>query len=132
VGKPNIKIRKAAIICMMHIMEKKLIDKEKLYSMFKELMSVIKNTLDDDWANDLRFTSVVFVRHLIEYLHECFSEEEYKEIYPELLKRLDDSQDAIRIQSAKTFEVFFEHLPNPWSSSLYEYTVKNIFIHLDD
>jgi hypothetical protein len=23
-------------------------------------------------------------------------------------------------------------VPDPWSSSLYEYTVKNIFIHLDD
>lgn len=23
-------------------------------------------------------------------------------------------------------------MPDPWSSSLYEYTVKNIFIHLDD
>lgn len=59
-------------------------------------------------------------------------DEDYKEIYPELLKRLDDSQDAIRIETANSFLVFFTYLNENWSTSLYEYTVKNIFIHLDD
>jgi hypothetical protein len=48
------------------------------------------------------------------------------------LKRLDDSQDSIRIKTAETFQVFFRQLPDPWSSSLYEYVVRNVFIHLDD
>lgn len=76
---------------MIRMIEQGLITKEKLYNNFKDLMGVIKNCIDDDWANDLRFTSVVFIRHMIEYLHELFNEEDYKEIYPELLKRLDDS-----------------------------------------
>lgn len=92
----------------------------------------MKNCLDDDWANDLRFTSVVVIRKLIEYLKEEFDGEEQKEIYPELLKRLDDSQDGIRIATAEAFCTLFKNLPNPWSTSLYGYTVKNIFIHLDD
>ena len=29
-------------------------------------------------------------------------------------------------------ELFFQNIMNPWSSSLYEYTVKTIFVHLDD
>jgi len=29
-------------------------------------------------------------------------------------------------------EVFFDMLPEMWSSSLYPYTVKAVFIHLDD
>lgn len=33
---------------------------------------------------------------------------------------------------AKGFESFFDQLKDPWSSSLYGYTVKTIFIHLDD
>ena len=95
-------------------------------------MGVLKNCIDDDWANDLRFTSVILIKKLIEYLKDVFDDDDFKEIYPELLKRLDDSQDGIRIATAETFSVFFKHLPDPWSSSLYEYTVKNIFIHLDD
>ena len=54
-------------------------------------MGVLKSCIDDDWANDLRFTAVVYIKHLIEYLHLELDVEDYKEIYPELLKRLDDS-----------------------------------------
>jgi hypothetical protein len=91
VGKPNIKIRKASVICMMRLLDHKLISTTKLYNSFKEVMGVLKNCIDDDWANDLRFASIILIRRLIEYLHEVFDDEDYKEIYPELLKRLDDS-----------------------------------------
>ena len=103
VGKPNIKIRKAAVICIMRMLDHKLISEEKLNGAFKELMGVLKNCIDDDWANDLRFTSVILIKRLIEYLHPIWTEEEYKELYPELLKRLDDSQDGIRIATAEAF-----------------------------
>lgn len=132
IGSPNIKIRKAAVICMMRMIDHKLISPQKLRNSFQAIMGVLKNCLDDDWANDLRFTSVVTIRRMIEYLHDDFDHEDWKEVYPELLKRLDDSQDGIRIATAETFCVFFKYLPNPWSVSLYEYTIKNIFIHLDD
>lgn len=56
----------------------------------------------------------------------------FNEIYPELLKRLDDAQDGIRLEACKAFEIYFDNLPDPWSSSLYPYTIKQIFIHIDD
>ena len=36
------------------------------------------------------------------------------------------------METCETFEVFFTNLPDYWSSSLYPYTVKQIFIHIDD
>jgi len=56
----------------------------------------------------------------------------FNEIYPELLKRLDDAQDGIRLEACKAFEIYFDNLCDPWSSSLYPYTIKQIFIHIDD
>jgi dynein assembly factor 5, axonemal len=132
VGFPNVKIRKAAVICMMRMVDNRIISTTKLHNNFKEIVSVLKGCLDDDWATDLRFTGVVFIRRIIEYLHEDFDDEDYKELYPELLKRLDDSQDGIRIATSEAFQVFFKYLPDPWSTSLYDYTIKTIFIHLDD
>jgi dynein assembly factor 5 len=132
VGSPNVKIRKASVICMMRLVDNRIISVFKLKNNFKEVMNVLKGCLDDDWATDIRFAGVVFIRKMIEYLHEEFDGEDYKEIYPELLKRLDDSQDGIRIATAESFTVFFKYLPDPWSSSLYDYTIKTIFIHLDD
>ena len=100
--------------------------------MLKEIVNQLKSCLDDEWANDLRFAALVFLRHLIQYLQPVMDREDYNTVYPELLKRLDDAQDGIRVECCRALEVFFERLPDPWSSSLYEYTIKAIMIHLDD
>ncbi len=57
---------------------------------------------------------------------------ELRDIYPELLKRMDDSQDNIREKACEALEAFFNLLPEGWSESLYEYIVKSVIIHLDD
>jgi len=74
----------------------------------------------------------VLLNKLCVYLKDCLDREDYNEMYPLMLKRLDDAQDQIRIEMAKGFESFFDQINDPWSSSLYTYTVKTIFIHLDD
>ena len=88
--------------------------------------------MEDDWDNDMRFAAVVLMKHILIMIQAKFEYEQYREVYPELLKRLDDAQDGIRIENCKVLEIFFDGLPDPWSSSLYEYTIKNIFVHLDD
>lgn len=131
-GMPIGKIRKASVICLIKLMEQNLIEKEKLAPLLPELINKLKSPLDDDWAHDLRFAAVVLVNKVIEFFGTDMEREGFNEIYPELLKRLDDAQDGIRIEACKAFEVLFKFLPNPWSSSLYKYTIKQIFIHVDD
>jgi len=57
-----------------------------------------------------------------------------REVYPELLKRLDDSNDQIRAAVCKVFETFFQLMSSipKWSDSVYQYIIKTLFIHLDD
>jgi hypothetical protein len=66
--------------------------------------------MDDDFTNDIRFASMVCVKHLLISLKKELIDEDYKYIYVELLKRLDDSQDGIRIETCRVFEVFFDNL----------------------
>ena len=47
--------------------------------------------MDDDFTNDIRFASVVCVKHLIGYVNKELIDDDYRIIYVELLKRLDDS-----------------------------------------
>ena len=131
-GLPNVSIRKGAVVCLLKLLDQKLIEREKLLPMFKEILTKMKNCLDDDWANDLRYAALVFIKNMIVYLQPILDREDYITVYPELLKRLDDAQDGVRLETCKALEAFFEKLPNPWSSSLYEYSIKAIFIHLDD
>lgn len=114
-GKPNVSIRRAGVVCIIKLVEQELIDKEKLHSSFKTMLGYLKNCLDDDWANDLRFASVILMRKTIGYIHKELNEDDFAitEYYPELLKRLDDAQDGIRIETCKTFEVFFDTLKDP-------------------
>jgi hypothetical protein len=73
------------------LIEEKLIDEDKLYLNFKSLFNLIKSCMDDDFTNDIRFASVVCVKHLIGYVHKELIDDDYRIIYVELLKRLDDS-----------------------------------------
>lgn len=103
-----------------------------MYANFTDIINKLKGVLDDDWNNDLRFASTLVFREFLEYVKEYINKEDHFTYYSELLKRLDDAQDGIRIECCKTLETFFDILPEMWSSSLYPYTVKAIFIHLDD
>ena len=69
-GKPNIKIRKAAITCMIKVLDRGLIDKAELYKELKNILTVIKSCLDDDWAADLRFASCAFMKQILIYLSD--------------------------------------------------------------
>ena len=57
VGKPQIKIRKAGVINMINLIEKKIIGEEQLLSAFSDLVPHLKNCLNDDWAPELRLAS---------------------------------------------------------------------------
>ena len=54
-------------------------------------------------------------------------------LYPELLKRLDDSNDDVRRTICATIAVYF-HAPAPgaFSSTCYGYMIDTLLIHLDD
>jgi len=131
-GNPSQKIRKASIICLIKIMDEGLIEPKKMYGNFKDCTQRIKGCLDDDWANDLRWSSLIALRNFMVYVKDDLAQNDFIEFYAEILKRLDDAQDQIRLETCKTLEVMFDLLPEYWSSSLYPYTIKAIFIHLDD
>jgi len=58
------------------------------------------------------------------------------QIYPELLKRMDDSSDEIRIVVTKTFLAYFRAFPSDYDNDLYklhlEALFKGLLVHLDD
>lgn len=67
-GAPNVSIRKGAVVCFLKLLDQKLIEPEKLQTMFNDIINRLKSCLDDEWANELRFASLVFLKHLMVYL----------------------------------------------------------------
>ena len=60
-------------------------------ALLPDLINKLKSPLDDDWLHDLRFASVVLLGKLMEFMGKDMDREGFNEIYPELLKRLDDA-----------------------------------------
>ena len=91
VGKPIVRIRKAAVVCLIRLVEEKLIEPEKVHESFRPMLNNMKGCLDEDYANDLRFAAVVALRHIIDMIGPLMEEEDHRELYTELIKRLDDA-----------------------------------------
>ena len=57
-------------------------------------------------------------------------------MYPDLLKRMDDSSDDVRVAVAHTFQAYFNCFENDYDVSLYkahlEAIYKGLLVHLDD
>lgn len=106
-GKPSIKTRKAAILIFSKLLEKGLISQEDLHKQYTEVISALKNSLEDDWAADLRLAATQFITQLIDSLREKLDQYELSSLYPVLLARMDDAQDPIRIQTCQAIRGFF-------------------------
>ena len=56
-----------------------------------------------------------------------------QQLYPELLKRLDDSNDHVRKVSCETFIHFLRAAsPQCFRGTPLEYSLETLFVHLDD
>jgi len=92
-GIPSNSIRKASVVCTMVLLDKNLIESVKFYQNFLEFYNGLKSCLDDDWMSELRFASVILTRKIMECCRKDIDHDMFKEIYEQLLKRLDDAQD---------------------------------------
>jgi hypothetical protein len=90
-GSTSGKIRKAAIICFNKLLDEKLMEPEKMYNSFDEVINKLKGVMDDDWNNDLRFASIITMRKFLLYVKDEMHKDDHFKYYAEILKRLDDA-----------------------------------------
>lgn len=131
-GQSNGKIRRGGMVCVHAILRRHLVPPAVLNEVFVDLMPILKSCLDDSWSPDNRMIACLVLSCTLSDLQAEINGEQLREVYPELLKRLDDSNDKIRVAVCEALDVFFKCLPHNWSRSLFEYILRNLFVHLDD
>merc|ERR1712039_812194 len=114
-GQANNKIRQAGMTCMHALLQRHLISPASLNAVFADLLPILKSCLDDSWAPSNRLIACLVLSCVLTELQEEINGEQLREIYPELLKRLDDSNDKIRVAVCEALDVFFKCLPQNWS-----------------
>eukprot|EP00933_Yihiella_yeosuensis_P061402 TRINITY_DN64202_c0_g1_i1.p1 TRINITY_DN64202_c0_g1~~TRINITY_DN64202_c0_g1_i1.p1 ORF type:complete len:954 (+),score=180.88 TRINITY_DN64202_c0_g1_i1:112-2973(+) len=131
-GQSNNKIRKGGMVCIHALLRRHLISAPALNEAFSDLLPILKACLDDSWSPDNRMIACLVLSCVLADLQADINGEQLREVYPELLKRLDDSNDKIRVAVCEALNCFFKCLPANWSRTLYEYILKTLFVHLDD
>mmetsp|Transcript_151005 Transcript_151005/g.263102 ORF Transcript_151005/g.263102 Transcript_151005/m.263102 type:complete len:960 (+) Transcript_151005:85-2964(+) len=131
-GQSNNKIRKGGMVCIHAMLQRHLLLPAVLNAAFPDMLPILKSCLSDDWSPDNRMIACLVLADMLGELQAEISSEQLREVYPEMLKRLDDSNDKIRTVVCQALSIFFKCLPPNWSRSLYEYILRTLFVHLDD
>ena len=107
-----------------------------MLSLAEELVVQLRSCLEDDNKGTRLVTC-----HVLSQIFRVVGDDLEKDthlynMYPDLLKRLDDAGDDVRIAAAETFSAYFGCLRPQYDVGLYrahlEEIYKGLLIHLDD
>jgi dynein assembly factor 5 len=132
VGKVEATIRKVALATAYALLRAGGVTYETLFRVAPELVPLLVGNLDDQELTP-RLITCLCLTVIFERLRGAFGEQSVREIYPKLLARLDDSADTVRIAICGTMTMFLQSAPPAcYSGTTIDYTLDQLFIHLDD
>lgn len=102
-------------------------------------MSLLLPQITTLMEDDVQTTRLITCRALQRILEVCSTrlhQDILHNMYMELLKRLDDSSDEIRLAVTKTFSTFFRCFPKEYDVALYKAHIETLYrgllVHMDD
>ena len=136
-NRPSYKIRQVALVCLIKMFDNQLVDLDMFNDgndIIVEFFTVLKVTLADDWDANLRFLSIVLVGRVFTYCEKMITEFHLSDSYNMILKRMDDAQDKIRIESCNVLKTFFRICMKgiKVSESQFKFIIETLFVHFDD
>lgn len=133
-GKTASALRFAGITAMASFFTHRLIDGETLRDLLDagDLLPVVFQALEEDYYPDVRNTACYVVEQLILIAGNLLGDAHRRSLYPELCKRLDDSNDQVRISACGPLEAFVATMPVDYCPTNSGYFVSSLLIHMDD
>ncbi|CAK8696019.1 unnamed protein product [Clavelina lepadiformis] len=135
-GRKASAIRSIAIATLWALLRSELVSTEKACQVFPVLLPQLIVTLDDD----VKSTRLTTTKVLTRLFHTCGRELDLDQIlhkiYMELLKRMDDASDEIRIAVTKAWLQYFKCFKPGYDEGLYkahlECMYSGLLVHMDD
>ena len=108
-GRVEATIRKVALAACYGILKAGATPLDTLTAVASTLIPLLVSSLDDTHSDVTPRSMACFCLTIIfDRLKGCFGEQSLMEVYHPLLKRLDDSNDAVRIAICSTLIAFFK------------------------
>lgn len=128
----SVHLRIQSIQLLYWLIDQQYIDPACFKYNWSKIIPILKTCASDEFS-ELRSNSLAVFGIVI---NKCFSHIEQIDLwdlYTELLKRLDDSSDSIRILSCNIFCEFFDGVFNKgFKLGNFQYVVESLFTQLDD
>ncbi|XP_054992470.1 dynein axonemal assembly factor 5 [Sorex araneus] len=138
-GRTATAIRTAAVSCVWTLVSSGTLaaqqDEAWVEATQATLMPSVLAALEED-SPTARLVSCHIVNHFLKTLGAAADPDKLLKVYPELLKRLEDVSQDVRLAAAKALGTWFQcvgHLCSPCSlQSSVQYLYQELLVHLDD
>ncbi|WIA11175.1 hypothetical protein OEZ85_011306 [Tetradesmus obliquus] len=135
-GKAAAAVRFSAITALATFLTAQLAPPEVLLAAVQQqgggLLPLLAQCLDEDWYSDVRHTACYVERLLLQQVGQRLSDEQRRAIYPELLKRLDDSSNKVRIAVCAALVDFVRSAGSSYCETNSGYLAAGVVLHMDD
>ncbi|OQR93835.1 hypothetical protein ACHHYP_02194 [Achlya hypogyna] len=131
-GKVAATIRKVAMASLYTLLRQGLATQPCLFECAPHMLPVLKAALDDGDAKTRQLVCLA-LQFLFVALPLALGEEPVSQLYHDLLKRLDDSNDLVRKAACATYIEFLRAAPpSHFRGTIIDYSMDALFVHLDD
>ncbi|XP_021563260.1 dynein assembly factor 5, axonemal-like [Carlito syrichta] len=134
-GRTAAAIRTATVSCLWALTSSEALSTEQLQEVQETLMPQILTTLEED-SQMTRLISCRIINMFLKTSGGMIEPDELIRIYPELLKRLDDVSNDVRMAAASTLVTWLQCVKGVDGRSCYQSSVqclyRELLVHLDD
>ncbi|XP_040296642.1 dynein assembly factor 5, axonemal [Bufo bufo] len=128
-------IRTIAVSCLWVLLQSEVLSQEEVLQVQDVLMPQVLATLEED-SKTSRLVSCRIIKALLGICRQHLDPDKLNTIYPEVVKRLDDASDEVRITAAKTLSLWFSLIDGRYEMTTYrghlEFLYRCLLVHLDD
>lgn len=133
-GRVATTIRKVAMACLITIVKGNILSSGQLVSFVShpDFVGVITSCLDDGEAYT-RYLTTSVLAHIFKTLKRKFDNDIALKLYPDLIKRLDDSNDEVRLGICQALQHFWlAPIGDAFHATAIEYMLDCLLVHMDD
>ncbi|KAG1655968.1 hypothetical protein FOA52_009395 [Chlamydomonas sp. UWO 241] len=133
-GKSAAAVRFGAITALATALRNRLAPAALLLELVEggTLLPLLHQSLDEDWYTDLRRMACFVEEQLLLSVGPSMGDAARRAVYVELLKRLDDASNAVRVGACGALTAFCTTMPATYCDTNSGYLAAGVVVHMDD
>eukprot|EP00062_Callorhinchus_milii_P008954 gi/632952241/ref/XP_007891744.1/ PREDICTED: HEAT repeat-containing protein 2 [Callorhinchus milii] len=134
-GRTAAAVRTIAVSCLWALLHSQILTQQQTFTVYEDLVPKVISALDED-SKIARTLACRILSTVMKLCGNQLNPDQLNKIYPELLKRMDDGLDEVRVEAAKALAIWFHCTGNDYDRILFrshiEFLYRGLLVHMDD